>query len=69
MKHNNLVALARVFHITIDELLTGKPPQCLEDAAHYDVGSEEKSLLVKYKRLSQKNKVRLQKIADVLDIK
>ena len=71
VRGENLIALARVFGITIDELLTGEPPYHIaESSAHYESGTaskEEEALLAKYRHLNSDDRARVQKIIAALD--
>lgn len=71
LREDNLLAIAREFGITVDELLTGKAADGVnESPAAYRCGAQsrqEEILLEKYRHLSPADQGRLQAIIDALD--
>lgn len=71
VRDENLVALARVFGISVDELLTGETLLAVrEGKPNYGVGAETKEeevLLTKFRHLNPDDRARIQTIIAALD--
>lgn len=67
--HEKLAALANLFHVSVDYLLDGGDTIQLEPSKKGTYTSDEKTLLIRYSRLSSKSRKDLMEYISLLELR